>query len=544
MDENQKFEDIVNRGMKEYFERNPRIAVILGKEEYEKEVESGSKEHIEENLKWFTRWIDELKQLDVEDLNIKNQITLKTMEYYHNINLFMHEAYPLWKKEPNGLAYFQEIIFLLFQRKGPITSVAEVIITYLTNLPKYLEEFQSRFDEAPIPIVWRDLALEQVQTSPKFFQTLTEAFRETSEVSESLKDRLQNAFKEAELDIKTHVEWIKNLPIDEDEFVWALGPEKLDKLFSLRKLPWDRETILKKGKEVFNSLFKRLKQLAKEIDPTKSLTEVIIDVLKKDKIPTFQEVLEYTRSEANRAKKFIKSHDLASFPQENLVIVETPTHLIHTIPSAAYYEAPYFHRDQPGIYMISPAQNEKVSVGHSYTMITNAMVHEAYPGHHLDFVCNNEYAPLPRLLGYALETIEGWAHYCEEMMLRQGFYKHPRIAERFIIGDQLFRAIKLILDIQLHCGQRTIEDAINMLMNILAMDETAAKAEVLRYTSNPGYNISYLIGKLLIEDLHREVEEKMGNKFSLKFFHDTILRSGDLPYYLLKEYFEEKIKNL
>jgi len=456
----------------------------------------------------------------------------------------MLEAYPLWKKEPNGLAYFQEIIFLLFQRKGPITSVAEAIIAHLTKLPKYLEEFQSRFDEAPIPIVWRDLALEQIQTIPKFFQTLTEAFRETSEISESLKDRLQNAFKEAELVIQTHIEWVKNLPIDENEFAWALGPENLDKLFSLRKLPWDRETILKKGKEVFGSLFKRIKKLAKEIDPTKSLTELIVDILKKDKIPTFQEVLKYARSEANRAKKFVKSHDLASFPQENLVIVETPPHLIHTIPTAAYNEAPYFHRDQPGIYMITPVQNEEDSAGHSYTMTSNAMVHEAYPGHHLDFACNNMYAPFPRLLGFALETIEGWAHYCEEMMLQQGFYKDPKNAEKFILGDQLFRAIRVILDIQLHCGQRTIEDATNMLMNILAMDATAAKAEVLRYTSNPGYNISYLIGKLLIEDLQREVEEKMGNKFSLKFFHDTILRSGDLPYYLLKECFEEKIKNL
>jgi len=66
----------------------------------------------------------------------------------------------------------------------------------------------------------------------------------------------------------------------------------------------------------------------------------------------------------------------------------------------------------------------------------------------------------------------------------------------------------------------------------------------LGYTTTPVYPLSYLVGKLLFEDLRREVEEKMGSKFSLKFFHGTILRSGDLPYYLLKEYFEEKIKNL
>lgn len=544
MDENQQFELIVNEGIEEYFKRNPRIAVKLGKEEYEKEVESGTKEHIAENLKWFSQWIDELKQLDIKKLNFENQISIKAMEYYQNINLFMYEAYPSWKKEPNGLAYFQESIFLLFQRKGPTTDVAEAIITHLTKLPKYLEEFQSRFDETLIPIVWRDLALKEAQSTSQFLQTTAGAFSETSEVIATLEDRLLNIINETESVIQTHVEWIKSLPVDSDEFAWALGPEKFDKLLSLRKLPWDRETILKKGSELFNSLYKKLKRLAKEIDPTKTLSEVIVDFFKKDQVPTFGEVLEYTQTEAERAKEFIKSHNLANFPQEKLVIVETPPHLIHTVSSAAYYEPPYFGGVQPGIFLVTPSQKEENSAGSSYTAISNTMVHEAYPGHHLDCVCNNEFAPLLRLLGFALETIEGWAHYCEEMMFQQGFYKDPKKAETLIIGAQLFRAMRIILDIQLHCKQRTIEDAIKMLMNVLAMDETTAKTEILRYTSNPGYNLSYLIGKLLIEDLRLEVEEKMGDKFNLMFFHDTILRCGDLPYFLLREYFGEKIKNL
>ena len=544
MDENQKFEDIVNRGMEEYFKRNPRVAVKLGKEEYERVVESGTKEHIVENHKWFTQWIDELKQLDGEKLNFENQISLKAMDYFHNINLFMHEAFPLWKKEPNGLAYFQETIFLLFQRKGPTTSVAEAIIAHLTNLPKYLEEFQSRFDETPIPIVWRDLALEQIQTTPKFLQILAEVFSETSEVSESLKSKLLKTFKEVESDIQAHVEWIKSLSVDNDEFAWALGPEKFDKLLSLRKLPWDRKTLMKKGNELFNSAFKKIKQIAKEIYPTKTLNEVIETFFKEDQIPTFQEVLEYTQSEAERAKEFIKSHNLATFPKEKLVIIEMPLHLIPIMASAAYDEPPYFNGEQPGIFMVSPTQKER----HSYTNISNWMIHEAYPGHHLDFACNNAFAPLIRLLGgfisQAYETIEGWAYYCEEMMLQQGFYKDPIKAQQLISGYQVSSAMLLILDIQLHCKQRSMADASKMLMNVLAVGETAAKAAILGNTSTPIYPTSYIVGKLLIEDLRQKVEEKMGRKFSLKFFHDTILRSGDLPYYLLKEYFEEKIKHL
>ncbi|MFX1279124.1 MAG: DUF885 family protein [Promethearchaeota archaeon] len=398
------------------------------------------------------------------------------MDYYHAINLFMYEAYPIWKKDPNGFNYLQTRIFVIFQRKGPSTEIAKVIITLLKKIPAYLEEFQSRFDETPIPRVWRDLALEQIQTTPNFFKTLLDAFKNAKSISESLIDELKNSFQAAESVVLKHIEWVKTLPVDNDDFAWALGPEKLDELFTLRKLPWDRETMFKKGKEVFNKLFKRMKKLAKEIDPTKSLTEVIEDVLKKDKIPTFQEVLEFARSESERAKRFILSHNLASFPQEKLVIVETPPHFVSIIPSAAYYDAPYFHKEQPGIYMITPPQTEEDSIGNSYILISNAMVHEAYPGHHLDIASNNKYAPLARLLGFALETVEGWAHYCEEMMLQQGFYKEPKNAERYIIGNQLYRAMRVILDIQLHCKQRTIEDAVKMFMNILAMDETSAKA--------------------------------------------------------------------
>lgn len=198
--------------------------------------------------------------------------------------------------------------------------------------------------------------------------------------------------------------------------------------------------------------------------------------------------------------------------------------------------------------MISPTQMER----HSYTMVSYTMIHEAYPGHHLDFICNNLFAPLTRMLSInqtdspmvAYETVEGWAIYCQEMMLHQGFFKDPSKTQILNSGALMQIAMEMILEIQLQSKQRSIEDAVKMLMNVLQMNEKAAKAAVLGWTTTPSYPLSYLLGKLLIDDLRREVEEKMGDKFSLKFFHDTILKSGDLPYFLLKEYFEEKIKNL
>ncbi|MFX1566933.1 MAG: DUF885 family protein [Promethearchaeota archaeon] len=544
MNENRKFEEIVNRGIEEYFKRNPRSAVMFGKEEYEKVVESGTKEHIEENFKWFGQWIEELKQLDVEKLNFENKISLKDMEYYHNINLFIHEEFPLWKKYPDGLAYFHEIVYLLLQRKGPTVDLADTLLIHIKNLPKYIEEFQSRFDETPIPIIWRDIALETIQTTPKILKSVADAYTGTSDVNDSIKNKLLEAFKDVESTIQRHVKWIKSLPVDTNEFAWALGPEKFDKLLSLRKFPWDRKTLISKGNKLFSSGLKNIKRILKELYPDKTLVEGIKEFFKEDLIPTFQEVLKYTQNEAERAKEFIINHDLVTLPQEKLLIIETPPHLVPILAGAGYEQAPYFNKDRPGIFMISPTLKEF----QSYTYISWALVHEAFPGHHLDFICNNIYAPLVRMLGLSYfsstETSEGWALYCEEMMLQQGFYKDAKKTQQLISGMHMQYAMNILLDIQLHCKQRTLEDASKTMMNILSYEESTAKGIALEFTLTPSYPLSYLPGKLLIEDLRKEVEEKMGNKFSLKFFHDTILRSGDLPYFLLKEYFEEKIKNL
>lgn len=265
----------------------------------------------------------------------------------------MHQAYPLWKKYPNGLAYFQEIFFLLFQQWGPSKHLVDVLLAHLKKLPKYLEEFQSCFDKTPIPLLWRDLALEEIQTTPKFLQNLFNAFNETLDITESLKNQLLESIEASESTILSHIECVKTLPVDDDEFAWALGAAKFDNLLSLRKLPWTRKTLIKKGTKLFNSLYKRLLEIGKQINPNKTLSEVIQDFFKEDKVSSFQEMLEYTRSEAERAKEFIKSRNLATIPEEKLSIVETPPHLVQTISYAAYYEPPYFKRNKPGVYLIT-----------------------------------------------------------------------------------------------------------------------------------------------------------------------------------------------
>ncbi len=147
------------------------------------------------------------------------------------------------------------------------------------------------------------------------------------------------------------------------------------------------------------------------------------------------------------------------------------------------------------------------------------------------------------------ETVEGWALYCEEMMLEEGFYddkdfldiQQVRFNQKF---DELWRAVRIILDVKLQTNQISYEDAIDFLISETGTTRELATGEVTRYTQSPSYPLGYLIGKHLILKLREQLQRELGAKFSLRWFHDVILRAGGIPYYYLRQVFAEKVKEL
>ncbi len=539
----QKFKEIMEELINLMFDYNPALAAYMGKEEYEKKVANGTPENYFAFVADLSNCLNRLNEIDDTQLNPENHILFKVCHDTLVLFLFFHENFPLWNREPFGLEDIQRTIFVLLQRKGPTEGVAEAVIAQLEQLPQFLEEFRLRFKASRIPKLWHETSYKMIQSTPQFLGYLEMIFQ--SSIDDNLKKNISDAISKAKTAIEFHTSWIQGLPVDDDEFAWALGQTNFEKMISLRKLPLDREKILKTGYELLDSLTEQVHQLTSKIDPTKTSDEVINEI-NSNQPPTFEMVLEHARQEAKRAKEFILAHDLASIPpNENLVIAETPAYLAPIIPIAMYGPCPYYDRTQPGIYYITRPSSE-VSLEqfgfHSYHSLPNIMVHESYPGHHLDLCWNNHVgSPLNLISLFAstlgAETVEGWAHYCEEMMLEQGFHDEigrDKVKLAILLG-QLWRAVRIIVDVELHCKQRTVDDAIQLLVDRAKTEVQTATAEVRRYTTAPGYQLSYLIGKLLIQNLRKEVETKQGDQFKLKKFHDIILKSGDLPYYLLKE---------
>ena len=118
--------------------------------------------------------------------------------------------------------------------------------------------------------------------------------------------------------------------------------------------------------------------------------------------------------------------------------------------------------------------------------------------------------------------------YCEQTMLEEGFEDTPE--RRVIVAtDAIWRACRIILDIRLHRGEIGVDEGVDFLVEHTHFERPVARAEVYRYTQTPGYALSYLLGKVLLLRLRADEQERLGEHFSLKGFHDALLYSGSLP---------------
>jgi uncharacterized protein (DUF885 family) len=178
----------------------------------------------------------------------------------------------------------------------------------------------------------------------------------------------------------------------------------------------------------------------------------------------------------------------------------------------------------------------------NYANITVIAVHEGFPGHFLQGTVTNR-GSFVHLFANGIETAEGWAHYCEDMMTEHGFIKGYE-SQFMKVNNAIWRAGRIIVDVKLSRGEMSFDEAVDLLMREAGMSREGAEAEVLRYTMFPTYALSYLLGKHLILKLRDEVKKRMGERFSERFFHDAMAANGQLPFVLLKEVFDLKLNAL
>jgi uncharacterized protein (DUF885 family) len=222
-------------------------------------------------------------------------------------------------------------------------------------------------------------------------------------------------------------------------------------------------------------------------------------------------------------------------------VVETPPFLRATTSASMDTPGPfekvateaYFNMTLPDPSWSQEEQDDFMSQWYR-PAISNVSVHEVWPGYYVQFLCAKGYPSDVRKVWATASNFEGWAHYCEQMMLDEGLHAEDpryRLAE---VQDALLRDVRFIVGIKMHTQGMTIEQAKDMFANEAYQPEPVAESEAKRGTSDATYGY-YTMGKLMILKLREDYKTKLGAAYSLKDFRDTFVKLGPLPLPLIRK---------
>ena len=191
---------------------------------------------------------------------------------------------------------------------------------------------------------------------------------------------------------------------------------------------------------------------------------------------------------------------------------------------------------RPGIFYTPIPDATKYNVTNGFESL---FLHEAIPGHHYQCSLQQENTAIPKFMrfGWFGAYGEGWAHYTETLGPEFGLYTDPYQKMGFL-SDQMLRAVRLVVDTEIHSGKMTREQAIQYYLSNISDSEEGATAAIERYMAIPGQALGYKIGSLKILELRAKYQKQLGNKFNLAKFHDEILNQGCLPLSVLERKME------
>jgi uncharacterized protein (DUF885 family) len=530
-----RFDRTIDRWFRDQLAISPEGATFLGLHDHDGDLSSGGRDAIDEEVAFYRRTIDELSAIDPGELSPERGLDRDLAIHQARLGLHWLTEYRPWAGSSQAAEHIGEALFPLFTRDfAPLADRVESMAARLEKAPAYLAQTHERVTD-PVRL-WTEIDLESTEHLPAFLDTIVSAARAEG-VGDDVTRRLEAAADATKAALSEHAAWLRDDVLPRAAADWKAGPEGFEEMVRLRELEADGDEILAVGEELLITEKAARDALGNEIEPGAS-PEDVADAVKDDHAATFGEALDEYRVAMAKARAFVVDHDLATPPDEDhLNIIETPSFIRHLIPFAAYYHPAKFDPTPVGTYIVTPPSSPEMMREHNRSSIGNTSVHEAYPGHHLQLSAAITNPSLVRLFSGAPEFAEGWAFYCERMMKVAGFEDTPK-AWYTVHTDAIWRATRIILDVQLHRGLIGFDEAVDRLVAETGFERPAALAEVKRYTSTPTYQLSYLFGRHMIERLKADVEREQGSSFELRQFHDTLLYGGTMPVSYARRLFE------
>ena len=523
----------------------PEAAVALGLHEYDGRLTNYSKSSLDSELTRLRAYRDRLSAMDTARLSPALFYDYRILQAGIRNAIFNFEDRAAFTANPMTYAGALDVSIYVKRNFGPLEDRLRSVISIENGSPAVFAAARANLaDSLAKPYI--ETAIEVAKGAAGFLaKDLVTALKEVK--NDSLMKAFRAANKIAIDQINGYVDYLKKEKLPRAHNHYAIGTEKYKKMLLYQEdITLSPDEILQIGMKELKKEQDAFNAAARIIDPTKKPVDVYHQTQLEH--PTAESLIPDARKNLESIRQFLVDKKIITIPSAvRAILKETPEFARATSTASMDIPGPFEKKATEAYYYITPVdpawtpkQKEDWLAQFNFYTTDIVSIHEAYPGHYVQSLHLNASAatPLEKVYGsYAF--VEGWAHYCEKMMVDEGYGNTGdsvkaakyRIAQS---GDALLRLCRLCVSVRTHCQNMSVDEATRFLMDNWYQGEKPCRQEALRGTFDPGY-LFYTVGKLEILKLRDDYRKQEGANFSLQHFHDLLLDNGMPPIRLLRE---------
>ncbi len=546
-----RFAGLAERYVDQFPALSPVSATLLGDHRYDGRLDQVSAEARAAEARFLRGCLQELAEVDRAKLSRANQVDYAMLEHHLNAGLWYLEVLQEWAWNPlsyTGLT--GDAIYGLMAREfAPLEDRLGSVAERLDQFPRLFEQIRATLEPARVPEIHAQTAVKQNQGVLSILENTVEPH--LAGLSEGRRRRLERAIATARDAVASHQKWLESELLPNAAGDFRLGKELYDqKLAFTLQTSMTRQQVCERAERQLRAIRAQMYAIAQDVyreqnphtefpaDPSGAYQQAIIRAcleLACAELPDRDGIVEAAKRSLDITTAFVRQRDLVTIPPDPVEIIVMPE--FRRGVSLAYCDSPgALDVGQKTFYAVAPlpkdwTEEQVRSFLREYNLrsLHNLTVHEAMPGHFLQFTHANRYpGKLRSVLGSGV-FIEGWAVYTEGLMVDEGFLDGDPLMHLVVLKWRLRGVANSILDQAVHVDGITEQEAMKLMVEDTFQEEREAAGKWIRAQLTSAQLSTYFVGYLEHVDLRREMEEAWGDDFDLKTYHDKVLSFGSPP---------------
>lgn len=536
LDLRKNYQALVDSYFDGVFRFEPHYATEIGIHDYDGLLPDMSAEGVKKQTRFLKDYLKKFESFDAATLTEKDRLDLALVVNQIKDHLLELEEIGNYKRNP---ANYSELacaaVFAIMKRDfAPAEERLKSVISREKAIPAMLKVGRENIKVESVPKVYAEIDLEQLPGIISFFENdVPAAF--ASVKNAALKEEFAASNKAAIAALKEHESYVRKEILPKAKGNYALGAELYKKKLLFQEMVDEPiESLYQRGMTELRRLQKDFARTAHALDPNHSAKVVFEGISSKHPEPA--ELIDSVKKCLEDLRRFCVEKPILTVPCEDRAsVAETPPFARALSFASMDTPGPFEKKAKEAYYFVTlpekdwpPKRVEEHMRSFSYQDLLNTSVHEAYPGHYVQFLWVNINPSKVRKLTGCGSNVEGWAHYCEQMMVDEGLGSGDLKLRLAQLHDALLRCCRYLVAIKMHTDKMTVAEATDFFVREGFQERANGEREAKRGTSDPTYLV-YTLGKLQIISLRDEYKKLKGKEYSLKSFHDAFLSTGCPP---------------